>query len=177
VTDALVRLLRGRAAVYVVVHCNHARELTEQAGAACARLIDNGIPVLSQTVLLKGVNDEAETLTQLMRALVRARIKPYYLHHLDRARGIGHFRTSVARGQQLMRALRGRVSGLCQPAYVLDVPGGYGKVPIGPVYIQVDGQADGATDRYQVEDYAGLCHHYVDVPDETTQAQATKELA
>jgi lysine 2,3-aminomutase len=117
------------------------------------------------------VNDEAETLTQLMRTLVRARIKPYYLHHLDRARGIGHFRTTVARGQQLMRALRGRVSGLCQPAYVLDVPGGYGKVPIGPVYIQ----AEGVPGQYQVEDYEGICHHYVDLPDKPT-AQATKEL-
>jgi lysine 2,3-aminomutase len=94
-------------------------------------------------------------LEQLMRLLVASRIKPYYLHHLDLARGTGHFRTSIAEGQALMRQLRGRVSGLCQPAYVLDIPGGHGKVPIGPGYL------DGAGD-YTVEDYRGGRHRYRD---------------
>jgi lysine 2,3-aminomutase len=92
-------------------------------------------------VLLKGVNDDAETLAALFRAMVETRIKPYYLHHADHAPGTGHLRTSLAEGQALMRALRGAVSGLCQPTYVLDVPGGYGKVPVGPVYLAGEGEA------------------------------------
>jgi lysine 2,3-aminomutase len=162
ITDALAKLLRGRAATYVVVHCNHARELTPEAQAACGRLIDRGIPMLAQSVLLRGVNDDADTLAALMRALVRARIKPYYLHHLDLARGTGHFRTTIAEGQALMRALRGRVSGLAQPTYVLDIPGGHGKVPIGPSYIQ-----PGAAGEYEVEDYRGGRHGYRDLAEPT----------
>ena len=95
--------------------------------------------MLSQTVLLRGVNDDAETLAALMRAFVEARVKPYYLHHLDLAPGTSHFRTSIAEGQALMRALRGRLSGIAQPTYVLDIPGGHGKVPIGPGYLAEDG--------------------------------------
>jgi lysine 2,3-aminomutase len=159
ITNELARLLRGRAAVYVVLHCNHPHELTAKARAACDRLIDNGIPMLSQTVLLRGVNDDAETMAQLMRALVRARIKPYYLHHLDLARGTGHFRTTIKKGQDIMRQLRGRVSGLCQPTYVLDIPGGNGKVPIGPSYIQPARSGP----AYSVEDYKGREHGYLDL--------------
>ncbi|HEX2724656.1 MAG TPA: lysine-2,3-aminomutase-like protein, partial [Beijerinckiaceae bacterium] len=133
VTRGLVRALRAAGkASYVVLHANHARELTPQARAACARLIDAGIPMLSQSVLLKGVNDDPDTLGSLMRAFVETRIKPYYLHHGDLAPGTARFRTSIAEGQSLMRALRGRLSGLCQPAYMLDIPGGHGKSPIGP---------------------------------------------
>jgi lysine 2,3-aminomutase len=122
-------------AVIVALHVNHARELTEAARAACAALIDAGIPMLSQSVLLKGVNDDAETLAALMRAFVEVRVKPYYLHQLDPAPGTDHFRVSIAEGQALMRALRGRLSGIAQPTYVLDLPGGHGKVPIGPPYL------------------------------------------
>jgi lysine 2,3-aminomutase len=122
-------------AVIVALHVNHARELTEAARAACAVLIDAGIPMLSQSVLLKGVNDDAETLAALMRAFVETRVKPYYLHQLDPAPGTDRFRVSIAEGQALMRALRGRLSGLAQPTYVLDLPGGHGKVPIGPPYL------------------------------------------
>ena len=133
VTDELVAALKPRrATLWFGVHCNHARELTPAARAALARLADAGIPLMGQTVLLAGVNDDVETLDQLMRALVMARVKPYYLHHPDLVRGTGHFRVSVERGQALMKALRGRLSGLAQPTYVLDVPGGHGKVPIGP---------------------------------------------
>lgn len=117
-------------ATWVVVHANHARELTPEARAALGRLAGAGIPLLSQTVLLKGVNDDADTLAALMRALVEARVRPYYLHHLDKAPGTSHFRCSVARGRELARQLRERASGICQPAYVLDIPGGRGKVPI-----------------------------------------------
>jgi lysine 2,3-aminomutase len=138
VTAELVAALRtGRAAVYVAIHCNHANELTQDARAALRRMSDAGIPLLSQTVLLRGVNDDAATLEALFRALVQARVKPYYLHHPDMARGTGHFRLSIAEGQALMRALRGRVSGLCQPTYVLDIPGGHGKVPVGPCYVDL----------------------------------------
>lgn len=132
--DVVAALKAPGKAVYVVLHANHPRELTPAAEAACARLVDAGIPMLSQSVLLKGVNDTAETLAALMRGFVANRIKPYYLHHMDLAPGTRHFRTSIAEGQALMRALRGRISGLAQPTYVLDIPGGAGKVPIGPVY-------------------------------------------
>ncbi|WP_374574272.1 lysine-2,3-aminomutase-like protein [Phenylobacterium sp.] len=151
VNDELVAALkRGGKAVFVALHANHPRELTPAARAACARLIDAGIPMVSQSVLLKGVNDDAETLAALMRAFVETRIKPYYLHHPDLAPGTGHLRPSVAEGQALMRALRGRVSGLCQPTYVLDIPDGHGKVPIGPAYL-----GDG-----EVADYRGGVHAY-----------------
>ena len=140
VTADLVSALKSAGqTVYVALHANHPRELTPAARAACARIVDAGIPMLSQTVLLEGVNDDAETLAQLMRAFVEARVKPYYLHHLDLAPGTSHFRTTIAEGQALMRALRGRLSGIAQPTYVLDIPGGHGKVPIGPGYVGEDG--------------------------------------
>jgi lysine 2,3-aminomutase len=151
ITPELARALRSQAqATYVVLHINHARELTQQARAACAQLVDAGIPLLSQTVLLKGVNDAPATLAELFRALVENRIKPYYLHHADLAPGTGHLRTTIADGQRLMRALRGTLSGLCQPTYVLDIPGGAGKVPAGPTYLKpLD------CGRYEVEDPRG----------------------
>ena len=128
-TPALVRAITafGKAA-YVVLHVNHPRELTREARAACARLADAGIPLLSQSVLLKGVNDDAQTLGDLMRSLVECRIKPYYLHHGDLAPGTAHLRTSIEQGQDLMRALRGDFSGLCQPTYVLGYPRRAGQV-------------------------------------------------
>ena len=157
ITPALVRALKvAHKATYVVLHANHARELSDAARAACARLIDAGIPMLSQTVLLRGVNDDAQTLGDLMRAFVECRIKPYYLHHCDLAPGTSHFRTTIQEGQELMRALRGRTSGLCQPTYVLDIPGGYGKSPIGPDYLR---QAE-RSQHYVVEDYCGRHHAY-----------------
>jgi len=156
VSPALIRALRSDKATFVVVHANHPRELTRKARAACARFIDAGIPVLSQSVLLRGVNDDVETLGALMRALVECRIKPYYLHHADLAPGTAHLRTSIAEGQTLMRALHGRHSGLCQPAYVLDIPGGYGKSPIGPNYLRADGSA--------IEDFNGRRHAYPPLP-------------
>lgn len=153
ITPALVRALRARGkATFVVLHVNHPRELTKEARAACGRLVDAGIPMLSQSVLLRGVNDDVDTLGALMRALVECRIKPYYLHHADLAPGTAHWRTTIAEGQNLMRALRGRFSGLCQPAYMLDIPGGYGKSPIGPNYLSADGET--------VEDFAGRRHVY-----------------
>ena len=136
ITAKLVDALKAPGkTTWVALHANHPDELTPEAAAACARILDAGIPMVSQTVLLKGVNDDAATLEALMRRFVELRIKPYYLHHADLAPGTAHFRTTIAEGQALMRALRGKVSGLCQPTYVLDIPGGHGKAPIGPCYV------------------------------------------
>jgi len=130
ITDDLVRALRCDKAVYVALHANHAREITADARTAIARLVDGGIPMLSQSVLLKGVNDDIDSLEALMRALVAARVKPYYLHHGDPAPGTAHLRTTVESGQELMEQLRARASGLCQPAYVLDDPAAPAKTPL-----------------------------------------------
>jgi lysine 2,3-aminomutase len=152
VTAAAVRALRTGKATFLVLHANHAHELGEKARTACARVIDAGIPMLSQSVLLRGVNDDVGTLGALMRALVECRIKPYYLHHADLAPGTAHFRTTIGEGQEIMRALRGRYSGLCQPQYVLDIPGGHGKSPIGPNYLSAD--------RTEITDFKGARHAY-----------------
>ena len=159
------------ATTWVALHANHARELTDRARAACAGIVDAGIPMVSQSVLLRGVNDNAAALESLMRAFVECRIKPYYLHHGDLAPGTSHLRTTLERGQELMRELRGRVSGLCQPEYVLDIPGGHGKAPAGPSYLAPadrpspadsfsrEGEPDKET-RYRVVDYCGDVHLY-----------------
>ena len=156
ITPALVKALSAKKAVYAVVHVNHPKELTEAARAACARLVKAGIPLLSQSVLLKGVNDDAATLEKLFRDLVAMRIKPYYLHHADLARGTSHFRATLAEGRALMKALRGRVSGLCQPAYVLDLPGGFGKVPVGPCHARPGAEPH----QWLIEDWEGRLHCY-----------------
>lgn len=158
ITKALVGALNCEGkAVWIVLHANQPAELTPAARSACARFIDAGFPMLSQSVLLRGVNDNAETLSDLMRALVETRIKPYYLHHADFAPGSTHFRTSIEEGQALMRDLRGRRSGLCQPSYVLDIPGGHGKVPIGPNYLT---SLDPTGKDFRVEDFRGAEHSY-----------------
>jgi lysine 2,3-aminomutase len=163
ITPELVRTLRLKdKAVYVALHVNHARELTAAARRACARMVDAGIPMLSQSVLLAGVNDNAQAMADLMRALVECRIKPYYLHHGDLASGTAHLRTDIETGQNIMRALRGRLSGLCQPDYVLDIPGGHGKSPIGPSYLEAD-PANGKR-QYQVRDFNGRRHQYPPQP-------------
>jgi lysine 2,3-aminomutase len=155
VTAALAAALTSSSqTVWVALHANHPDELTPAARAACALLVDAGIPLVSQTVLLRGVNDDAATLEALMRAFVETRIKPYYLHHADLAPGTERLRTGLQEGQALMRGLRARASGLCQPVYVLDIPGGAGKVPVGPAYL-----AEGA-----VEDPRGGRHAYPPAP-------------
>ena len=176
VSDEMVSALRIEgAATWVALHANHARELTDDARTACARIVNAGIPMVSQSVLLRGVNDDARALGDLMRAFVECRIKPYYLHHGDLAPGTSHLRTTLAEGQQLMRALRGRLSGLCQPEYVLDIPGGYGKAPVGPNYLQPENSVSGSNSfvvqgepvsesRYRVVDYCGDVHTYPSEP-------------
>jgi lysine 2,3-aminomutase len=160
VGEALVAALAAEKAVYVVLHANHPRELTAAARAACRRLVAAGIPMLGQSVLLRGVNDDAATLEALLRGLVAMRVKPYYLHHGDLARGTAHFRTTIEEGQALVRRLRGRVSGLCQPTYVLDIPGGHGKVPVGPSYLRPGGPAG----AWRVADPDGHEHAYPPAP-------------
>jgi lysine 2,3-aminomutase len=158
----LVEALASAKAVFVALHANHARELTPAAREACAKLVKAGIAMVSQSVLLKGVNDTPQALTELFRALLTLRIKPYYLHHGDLATGTGHFRTSIAEGQALMRDLRGTLTGLGQPTYVLDIPGGHGKVPIGPAYLER--KANG----YAVTDPRGCLHAYGEAPEDDT---------
>ncbi len=156
VTPGLIEALRASGkTVYVALHANHPRELTPAARAACAHLIHGGIVMVSQTVLLRGVNDDVETLGSLMRAFVEARIKPYYLHHGDLAPGTSHFRVPLAEGQALVAALRGRLSGLCQPTYVLDLPGGHGKVVAArPSF------SPGLGETVEFEDFSGRRHVY-----------------
>ncbi|HOY77288.1 MAG TPA: lysine-2,3-aminomutase-like protein [Hyphomonadaceae bacterium] len=158
ITDDFVQAIRSSSKpVYVAVHCNHANELSPAARAACARLIDAGIPLLSQTVLLKGVNDTIETLEQLMRAFVELRIKPYYLHHADLAPGTSHFRTTVEQGQDLVRQLRDRVSGLAQPHYVIDIPGGVSKALASPADVETESGTTRLRGRDGLwRDYAGI---------------------
>jgi lysine 2,3-aminomutase len=152
--DLATALKAPGKAVWIAVHANHARELTDAARAALALLASAGLPLVSQTVLLKGINDDAETLAALFRALVALGVKPYYLHHADLAPGTAHFRTSIAEGQAIMRDLRGRLSGLALPTYVLDVPGGFGKVPIGPDYVKESESTS------LIEDVSGGLHPY-----------------
>jgi lysine 2,3-aminomutase len=156
IDDALIRALENPLPVYVAVHVNHPDEITAPVTAALRRLSNGGNVLLSQTVLLKGVNDDASVLETLFRRLVRLKVRPYYLHHPDLAPGTSHFRVPIEVGQALMRELRGRLSGLCQPTYVLDIPGGYGKVPVGPDYIVRDPVGGGR----EILDYCGERHGY-----------------
>lgn len=139
VTDALADALETDRAVWVVTHANHATEFTEAARAALRRIQARGIPVLGQSVLLRGVNDSEAALEALFRAMIAARVKPYYLHQLDAAPGTARFHVPIEEGRRLLRGLRGRVTGLAWPIYVLDIPGGHGKVPLGPDYLSPDG--------------------------------------
>jgi len=155
INAALITALKAsRKTVYVALHANHPRELTGPAVDAIAMLVDNGVVMISQSVLLKGVNDDVETLAALMKAFVEHRVKPYYLHHPDLAPGTSHFRLSIEEGQAIVGALRGRISGLCQPTYILDIPGGYGKADIGAASIS------GTDGCFTVRDFRGGEHEY-----------------
>jgi lysine 2,3-aminomutase len=132
ITESLCRALRSHPATWLMTHFNHPKELTPEALAACARLVDHGIPVMNQSVLLRGINDDATTLERLFRGLVRARVRPYYLLQADPVRGTSHLRTPLARGIEIMGQLQGRLSGIALPKFIVDTPGGRGKVPVGP---------------------------------------------
>ncbi|MEO8883629.1 MAG: lysine-2,3-aminomutase-like protein [Devosia sp.] len=156
IDEALIGALKASGkTTYLAVHANHPRELTAEARAAIARLADAGIALISQTVLLRGINDDADVLAELMQTFVELRIRPYYLHHPDLAPGTSHFKLSIAEGQALVKGLRGRISGLAQPTYILDIPGGHGKAVIEASTIRDLG--DGC---YAVEDFRGTEHVY-----------------
>jgi lysine 2,3-aminomutase len=162
ITPALLDALATDKALWLAVHANHANEFGAPQRAALTRLVRAGIPLLGQTVLLRGVNDDAAVLEALFRAMVANRVKPYYLHHPDLARGTAHFRLDIAEGLELTARLRGRVSGLCQPTYMLDIPGGYGKVPLTNAYVL---PGEGAA-RWLIRDPNGRTHSY---PPERTE--------
>nr|WP_298798161.1 lysine-2,3-aminomutase-like protein [uncultured Acetobacter sp.] len=149
VTDALLDVLETDKALWMAVHINHAREMSDAARACMKSLVRRGVPLLGQSVLLRGVNDSEQALEDLFRSMVEVRMRPYYLHQLDPAPGTARFHVPVEEGQRLLAGLRGRVTGLAWPTYVLDIPGGYGKVPLGPDYV------DGAL---QVRDPEGRPH-------------------
>jgi lysine 2,3-aminomutase len=155
VTDEMVAALQSACvATWVAVHANHPREFAPEARRAIARLTEGGIALVSQSVLLKGVNDSVETLEALMRGFVENGIKPYYLHHSDLAPGTSHFRLTIDQGMALMTQLRARLSGLAMPAYMLDIPGGFGKVPLNADHVM-------KTDTgWRVRDMAGAWHDY-----------------
>ncbi len=156
IDDALIGALKASGkASYVAIHANHPREFTPAAQAAIGRLADAGIVLLSQSVLLRGVNDDPDVLAALMRGFVEMRVKPYYMHHPDLAPGTAQFRLSIAEGQALVAGLRGRVSGLCQPTYVLDIPGGHGKAPIAAGNV-----TQGPDGCHAITDWRGGVHLY-----------------
>jgi lysine 2,3-aminomutase len=135
ITDELTAMLRKYHPIWINMHFNHPRELTAASRAACVRLVDAGIPLGNQTVLLRGVNDCPEIIADLCRRLIRSRVRPYYLFQCDLVRGVEHFRTPLARGLEIMEYLRGRLSGLAIPTFVVDAPHGGGKIPLLPNYI------------------------------------------
>jgi lysine 2,3-aminomutase len=141
VTKRLVKTLQRFHPLYINTHFNHPAEITSEAAQACALINDAGIPLGCQTVLLKGVNDDPFVMQQLMQKLLAIRVKPYYLHQMDLARGTGHFRTALAIGLSIIQALREHTSGMCVPHFVIDLPGGGGKVPLLPEYVL--GEKDG----------------------------------
>ena len=135
ITPALVRMLRRYHPLWMSIHFTHPNELTEEVAKACSRLADAGIPLGSQTVLLAGINDDADTMMRLMHGLLSNRVKPYYLFQCDPIKGSSHFRTPVQKGLDIIKALRGFTSGYAVPAYVIDAPGGGGKIPLLPDYL------------------------------------------
>jgi lysine 2,3-aminomutase len=172
VDQGLVDALRGRLMVCVVTHFNHPQEITPECKVAAQRLREAGFVLLNQTVLLRGINDDAETLQTLCRELFYTLgIKPYYLHHCDLTRGLSHFRTTIAEGLDIMKKLRGYMSGPCVPQYVLDLPGGNGKIPLGPSYtVAQDGHS------YTFRNYQGkVCAYEEVVPQNPPRKQSESQ--
>jgi lysine 2,3-aminomutase len=157
ITLKLCRMLKRFHPLYVITHFNHPLEVTPQSSRACMRLVDAGIPVGNQTVLLKGVNDDPPVMKKLMQSLLTIRVKPYYLHHMDLVQGTSHFRTSVERGKEIMASLRGHTSGMATPYYVIDLPKGKGKVPILPDDVKRSGQV------LYLRNYRGEIIEYPDI--------------
>ncbi len=156
VTAKLCRLLKQHHPLFVNTHFNHPLEINAASARACARLADAGIPLGNQTVLLKGVNDHPEVMKRLAQRLLAIRVRPYYIHQMDLVQGTGHFRTKLAQGIGIMEALRGHTSGLAVPYYVVDLPGGKGKVPLLPEYVRRQGK------KYLLRNYLGEIVEYRD---------------
>jgi lysine 2,3-aminomutase len=157
VTPDLCQALESLGPIWINTHFNHPREITADAAAACERLLRAGIPVNNQAVLLRGVNDDAAIMKALVHALMRIKVRPYYLYHCDPVKGAYHFRTTVAEGLAIIETLRGHTSGLAVPTYVIDAPGGGGKVPIQPDYFR-SYEAGQAT----IRNYQGRVFRYDD---------------
>lgn len=159
ITPELCRALRTHPSVWVMTHFNHPNELVTATEQACATLVDHGIPVMNQTVLLRGVNDDPKTLERLFRGLVRQRVRPYYLLQADPVRGTGHLRTPLSTGIAIMEALQGRLSGIALPKFIVDTPHGLGKVPVGPEWI-----VERHEGRTTLRTHRGVTVDYIDPP-------------
>jgi lysine 2,3-aminomutase len=160
VTSELVRALRPHHPLWVMTHFNHPKELTDEARRACRRLADGGFPVMNHTVLLRGVNDDSAVLSALFRGLVKERVRPYYLLQADPVRGTGHLRTPLTTGVRIMDELQGRLSGIALPKFIVDTPGGMGKVPAGPDFV-----VERAQGRTRFRTHRGVHVDYVDPPE------------
>ncbi len=172
ITDDLVEMLKKYQPIWINTHFNHPKEITSESRLAVLKLVNNGFPVSNQSVLLKGINDQTEVMKELVHKLVRNRVRPYYIYQCDLSRGISHFRTPVSKGIEIIESLRGHTSGLCIPTYVVDAPGGGGKIPLGPNYLislspgkiilrNFEGHISAYTEPgYQEQDlskYTGIC--------------------
>ncbi|HEX4473516.1 MAG TPA: KamA family radical SAM protein [Polyangiaceae bacterium] len=160
ITTELVRALRPFHPLWVMTHFNHPKELTDASRRACRRLADAGCPVMNHTVLLRGVNDDSATLATLFRGLVKERVRPYYLLQADPVRGTGHLRTPLSTGLRIMAELQGRLSGIALPKFIVDTPGGLGKVPVSPDYVIERGEG-----RVRFRTHRGVEVDYLDPPD------------
>ena len=154
VTDSLARLLRRYAPVYVVTHFNHPKEVTPEAREACERLVDHGVPVENQAVLMRQLNSDARIIRELSHALLRIRVRPYYLHQMDVAQGCEHLRTPISKGMEILQQLRGYTTGLAVPHLAVDLPGGGGKVTLQPDYVVERGEHETVFRNYKGERYA-----------------------
>ena len=170
ITPALVNMLKKYHPVYVNTHFNHPWEITPEAKRACEMLADAGIPVGNQAVLMKGVNDDSDVMLELMRKLLAIRVRPYYLYQADITKGANHFRTPVSVGLEIMDKLRGHTSGLAIPAYVIDAPGGGGKIPILPQYVLGRNGNNIIMRNYKYEIY-----EYPDVEEEEKKVSADQQ--
>jgi len=165
ITMGLIRVLRKYQPIYLNTHFNHPDEITATSAKACARLADAGIPLGNQTVLMRGINDDPVIMKRLMQKLLAIRVRPYYIYQADMVQGTDHFRTSVEEGIEIIRALRGHTSGLGVPAYVIDAPGGGGKIPILPDYLQSVG------DVVVLKNYLGDTYSYTNAPQQMPEVE------
>ncbi len=171
ITESLVRMLRKYHPLWINTHFNHPSEITPEAISACTKLVDAGIPLGNQTVLLKGVNDCPIIMKKLLHKLVQMRVRPYYLYQCDLSEGIEHFRTSVSRGIEIMELLRGHTSGFAVPTYVIDAPGGGGKIPVSPQYLISQSQ-----DKVILRNYEGVITTYSEPQDKTSTCSESCRL-